>query len=110
MMMVDRNQLAVGTAWITPGGILFRGGFYSCRKALREGWFARAETGEPAAVQVLYDGAASAHPAIYIDSEEYMADCVCQLLPNKGKAGDAAVYQERIRELQEERKQLRNNR
>jgi putative transposase len=107
-MFVDRNQLAEGTAWITPEGILFRGSFYSCRKALREGWFARAEERDPTAVQVLYEGTAAFHPAIYIDSEEFMEDCLCLLLPNRGLHENALVYQERIRKLQEERKQIRN--
>lgn len=109
-MEVDRKQLAEGTAWITPGGILFRGAFYSCRKALREGWFARVEAGDPAAVTVLYDGAVDTQPAIYIDSAEFMEECLCQRLPDRGNPEDASLYQERIRQLQEERKQYMSKR
>jgi len=99
-MNVERDQLAGGTAWITPEGILFQGAFYSCRRALRDRWFARASAGDPTAVQVLYDRNAVKHAAIYIDSEEFMEDCLCQLLPDRGNPDQVVGYQEKIREAQ----------
>ncbi|WP_438446661.1 hypothetical protein [Gorillibacterium sp. sgz5001074] len=105
-MVVDQSQMAVGTAWITPDGILFQGRYYSCRRALREGWFSRAADAEAEAVEVLYDEAAGFIEAIYIDSEEFQQDGLCHLLPGKVLSGQTAAYQERIRKLQEERKLL----
>lgn len=104
-MVVDQNQLAKGTAWITPEGILFRGLFYSCRRAIREGWFDRSGREEARPIEVLFDEAAGFKEAIYIDSEEFHEDGLCHLLPGKDSYGETDSYQEQIRRLQAQRKQ-----
>lgn len=105
-MKVERNQLAEGTAWITPEGILFQGEYFSCRKALREGWYRRAEQGETWPVQVLFDPTVQQFEVIYIDSEEFAPDYLCYVLQRPVEPEYTAAYQERIRRLQEERKLL----
>lgn len=106
-MNVERDQLAEGTAWITPDGILFKGALYSCRRAIREGWFTQAGTdGGQSSIQVLYDAEAEQHAAIYIDSEFYSEEFLCYMLPVKVKPELAAAYQEQLRKLRDERKKL----
>lgn len=105
-MDVDRKQLGLGTAWITPDGILFRGGYYSCRRALREGWYDPSNP-EPKPVTVLYDEQSEYKDAIYIDSEAYDEDGLCRLLAARDcHPESAARYQMRIRELKTERSEL----
>lgn len=87
---------------------MFRGGFYSCRRAIREGWFSRTGAGEARPVEVLYDDEAGYKEAIYIDSEEYHEDGLCHLLQGLPPSEEAAFYQEQLRKLQEERKQWLN--
>jgi len=48
---VALNVMPPGTARVTPHGIRFKGGFYSCATAIRDDWFAKARRHErPVAV------------------------------------------------------------
>ena len=105
-MDVDVSQLAPEVAWVTPEGILFYGQYYSCRKALREGWFQRAQAEKPWMIRVLYNSEAGPHNGMYIESELFEPEYVCYSLTEYNKPSNAEDYQEKIRKLQQERREI----
>lgn len=105
-MHENGNHLALGSAWVTPWGILFEGSYYSCRRALRDGWFEQALSRKPWLVRVAYVTAMGPQGGLYIQSETFDPDHVCQLVDHEANRADVEAYQARLRMLQEERRQL----
>jgi hypothetical protein len=105
-MDTEHNGLIAEVAWVTPEGILFNGNYYSCKRAIRDGWYGQALVRKPWMVRVLHDPAGGPEKTMYIESEQIEPDYACHLIRNGTLPSDTESYQARLRMLQKERKQL----
>lgn len=108
-MSGKNGKLQAGTARITPQGILFRDSYYTCRLALRCGWYAQAMASGPWEIRVLHNAAEEQPEAVYIDSEDFEEERVCLLIDLPLAPSEAAEYQARLRKLADERRLLYGN-
>lgn len=108
--MGNQGQLEAATARITPEGILFRDGCYTCRLALRYGWYEQAHLRGPWDIRVLYNPAEEQPEALYIDSEHFEEERVCHFIGVSRQPSETAAYQAKLRKLAEERRMLYGNR
>lgn len=103
-MEVNSFDLATGEAWVTPEGILFRDGYYSCRLALKEQWFSRARKSGIWSLAVLYDPKHAVANPIYITSPEFTADCLCFAVPRlQADPQRIEQYHRRMQQLKSQR-------
>lgn len=97
----DRSE----PAWVTPDGILFDGKYYSCRRAIRDGWYKQAWNRQPWIVRVMRKQD-EAEMQLYIESDSFDPDCLCSELIAVMPEEEAAAYQARLRGLLAKRKLL----
>lgn len=100
------DRLKADMAWVTPYGILWNYRNYSCKRAVRDGWFELSHIRSPWMVRILYDPSAGPEGAVYIESDEFEPENVCFAVKNETDPAKAAAYQRKLRQLQQERKQL----
>lgn len=100
------HSLTTEAAWVTPEGILFGGKYYSCRRALRDGWFGQAVEKKPWVVRIRWDATAGSEMRVYIESESEGNDSEYECYPvqHSAAAYDVEDYQAKLRRLQEERR------
>lgn len=106
----NQEQLEAAAAWITPEGILFRDRYYTCRLAIRYGWYEQARLRGVWEIRILYHPAEKQPQALYIDSEHFEEDRVCFFLGVRMEASETADYQAKLRKLADERRMLYGSR
>lgn len=105
-MEVNSINLANGEAWVTPIGILFQERYYSCRLALKEQWFVRAQKEGLWPLDILYDAEYKEPGLIYIASHEFSEDCLCfAITRSENDQKRVEAYQLRLQQLKTERLQ-----
>lgn len=105
-----QGQLQAAAARITPEGILFRDRYYTCRLALRYRWYEQARLRGAWEIRILVDPTEERPDAVYIDSEHFEEERVCQYIGVPLKPSETAAYQAKLRKLADERRMLYGNR
>jgi hypothetical protein len=105
-----QEQLKAATAQITPEGILFKDRYYTCRLALRYNWYEQARVRGAWEIRILFHPEDEQPEAVYIDSEHFEEERVCQFIGVPMEPSETAAYQAKLRKLADERRMLYGNR